>query len=351
MVGFIFFALYGYFFGNLLEAETLIMKTNLTVYGVVFIFVMLSVILNSFVWQLLLANLSVKVSFRKVFGLGWVGIFVDAIIPGGWLGDVSKVYLLSKEPGVDGGRTAASVVLKNILDVVVNVSVSILGLVLLALNYTLEGTVLIAIGAAMLIMILPLLIVIYVGVSVKATKKVLGMAKRVASYLQGKRQSDHHIDAKMEEIAQQFHDGIAMMKARPKALILPTLFLVLAWICDTIAVLLVFASVQLPVIPADKVIITNTIVGNLQSQGFAFAGFAGIVSTAVYAVLGISQTLSTASTLLGGVAAFWFKISIAFFVFECAVLDRCLPCIIRSCRRGLNKSCALEEPENPKGSA
>ena len=345
--GFGFFAVYSYFFGGLIDAGSLIVSTNLFFYGLVFIFVLASVVLNSIVWHLLLSNLSVEVSFRKVFGLGWVGIFLDAIVPGGWFGDISKVYLLSKEPGVDGGKTAASVVLKNVLDVVVNIGVSILGLVLLVWNYTVEGTVLIAIGAAMLVMVLPLTLVIYLGVNVKATKKVLTVAKRVSSYLQRKNISKQNLDVKMEEMAQQFHDGIAMMKTRPKALVLPTLFSILAWICDTLAVLLVFASVH-SVIAADKVIITNTIVGNLQSQGFAFAGFASIASSATYAVLGISQTLSTASTLLGEIAAFWFKVSIAFFAFECAILDRCLPCLIRQCRRGKNKSCNLEAHEDIK---
>jgi hypothetical protein len=85
-----------------------------------------------------------------------------------------------------------------------------------------------------------------------------------------------------------------------------------------------FASIGY-VVPADKVIITDSISANLQTQGFALVGFAQVVSSNVYTILGISPLLSAASTVLAGFASFWFKLVIAFFAFQSVVFSRCVP--------------------------
>jgi len=97
------------------------------------------------------------------------------------------------------------------------------------------------------------------------------------------------------------------------------------------------------VVPADKVIITNIISVNLQTQGVALAGFAQVVSSSVYTIVGISPILSVASTVLAGFASFWFKVIIAFFAFQFVVFSRCGPsfCMHLSGFRGKNRK---EEP-------
>ena len=97
----------------------------------------------------------VDTRFRRIFNLSLVGTFVDAMVPGGWAGDIFKAYLLSKDPNVKGAKAAASVVMKNVIELLVTFAALVSGIVLLALNYTLEGSIMLVLGSVMFLMALP----------------------------------------------------------------------------------------------------------------------------------------------------------------------------------------------------
>ena len=86
----------------------------------------------------------------------------------------------------------------------------------------------------------------------------------------------------------------------------------------------IFVSIGYDV-PIDKVIITNTIAANIQTQGVALAGLAQLISLNIYNILLIPSSISGASTLLAGFASFWFKTILAFFAFQTVVFSRCVP--------------------------
>ena len=69
----------------------------------------------------------------------------------------------------------------------------------------------------------------------------------------------------------------------------------------------------------DEVIIVRSIAGNIESQGYAFAGYAQIVATALYTTLGIQQALAASAALLGGVVVFWLKTGVAYVAFHFVV--------------------------------
>jgi hypothetical protein len=117
----------------------------------------------------------------------------------------------------------------------------------------------------------------------------------------------------------------------------------LSWSFDILALFLIFASIGY-VVPADKVIITNSISANLQTQGSALVGFAQVVSSNIYTILGISPILSAASTVLVGFASFWFKLVISFFAFQSVVFSRCVPFF---CTRRLSVKGGKPEAEAP----
>ena len=135
-----------------------------------------------------------------------------------------------------------------------------------------------------------------------------------------------------------YHNGIENLKTNRKTLFQAAFFQTIAWSFDIMALFLIFVSIGY-IVPADKVIITNIISVNLQTQGVALAGFAQVVTSNVYTILGISPVLSAASTVLAGFASFWFKIIIAFFAFQFAVFSRCVPpfCMRLSTFRGKNR--------------
>jgi hypothetical protein len=98
----------------------------------------------------------------------------------------------------------------------------------------------------------------------------------------------------------------------------------------------------------DKVVITNTIVSNVQGQGVALAGISQIVSSELYTVLGITAGMAVASSLLTGFSSFWFKLVLSFGFFQVAVLERCVPFICNKCigwTAWRTKSCPEPKPK------
>ena len=273
-----------------------------------------------------------------VFNLSWVGIFVDAIIPGGWSGDAFKVYLLSRDPNIDGGKAASSIVVKNVLELFLTLGISVLGLVLLALNYTLEGGVLMAVVITMLLLTAPLIVIIYFSINTNATTKVLRAFKRLSAFVRHHPSNMDEFEARIEKPLKEFHDGIVTLRKNTKALVQPVIFQTLAWTFDLLALFFIFVSIGYNV-PVDKVIITNTIAANLQTQGVALAGFAQLVSVNIYNILLIPPPISGASTVLAGFASFWFKAILAFFGFQSVVFSRCIPpfCMRLSGLRGKSR--------------
>jgi uncharacterized protein (TIRG00374 family) len=225
---------------------------------------------------------------------------------------------------IDSGKTVASIVMKNVLELLIILGVSFLGLILLATNYTLDAGVVVPIGIVMVILTLPLIVIIYLSINFSATKRILRVLKRLYAFVQRRHVNVEEFEKKMEEKLVEYHNGMVALKANPKALFQTLFYHAIAWSFEIITLFLIFISINYPV-PADKIIIANTLSMNLQTQGIALAGIAQLVSINVYTILGIPGNYSIASTVLAGFASFWFKLIIAFFAFQLVVFSRCIP--------------------------
>jgi len=341
VLGFVAFLLYLYFFTDILSVASVIGRANVFFFISALICVLASVSFNALVWHRLLVNLSIKINYRLIFNLSWVGIFVDAIIPGGWSGKAFVAYLLSRDPNIGIGKSASSIIIKNILEIMVILATSVFGLVLLVLNYTLESVVLLTIGITMLLLTLPLFVIICLSLNPRLTKKILKALRRLYSFIRRRPDNTQDFENRIEKSLREYRRGIDALRANPKSLLQSGFFQIIAWSLDILALFFIFASIGY-IVPVDKVIITNSISVNLQAQGIALAGFAQIVTSGIYTILGISPIVSVASTVLYGFASFWFKIIIAFSAFQFVVLSRCVPpfCLRIGGLRG--KSCKEE---------
>ncbi len=326
LFGFVVLLLYMYFFSNFGQIAGALAKTNILIYCLAFVCVIGSVVFNALAWKEILSKLSVKATFRRVFTLNWVGTFVDAIVPGGWSGDIFKGYLLAKDKGIDGAKTAASIIIKNIFELIVTLGALVMGTVLLALNYTLESSILIAVGAMMVLLSLPLIVVLYVSLNANRSERLLRLAHRFMRLIKGKQADTEEAESKLKSTLADFHEGMMIMKTNPKGMLKPAFFQITAWAFEIVTLFCIFASIGYIISP-DKIIITNVIVVNLQVQGFALAGFAQVAASTIYTSLGITPLISVTSSLLAAFPTFWFKTAISFVVFQVIVFERALPFI------------------------
>ena len=310
-LSFVIFILYFLFFTDLAQVVAVIEGVNIPIYLLAFVAVIGGAVFNTLTWKACLESVSVKTTFRRVFNLGWVGAFLDCIIPGGWSGDVFMTYLLSKDKGVDGAKVFASIIIKDVLELAVVLGSLIVGMVLLVLNYSVNSALLIAIGLVLVFLALPLFLIIYLSTNVAVTKRLLQVVVRLVARFRDKPFDSADLESKITD----FHDGIMSMKNRPRAMVKPIILQTITWLFDIIVLYVVFVALG-SMVAVDKVVITNTVVDTIRGQGVALAGFSQIVSSQLYQVLGINLPLAQASSLLAGFANFWFRLVISFVFFQ-----------------------------------
>src|SRR4030066_1873900 len=314
IIGFTIFLVYLFFFTDIAQVAVIISGVSVPTYSLVFVFVIGQAVFNSLAWKATLYNVSVKTTFRRVFSLGWVGAFLDCIIVGGWSGDIFIAYLLGRDKGVDVIKVAASVIVKDIIELLVTILSLIIGMILLILNYSINAFILAAIGITMMFFALPLILIVYLSTNISVTKRLLQFLVRIIARIRRKKPSDV-FEQKIATQITNFHDVIMIIKKKPKSMIKPVIFQTMTWIFSIVALYLVFVSLG-TIIGLDKIIITNTIVSTISNQGVALAGFSQIISSSLYQVLGINVSMAEASSLLAGFAGFWFVLVISFVFFQ-----------------------------------
>src|SRR4030067_2352675 len=314
IIGFIIFVVYLFFFTDLVEVAVIISGISVPTYFLVFVCVIGEAVFNTLAWKATLDNVSVKTTFRRVFSLGWVGAFLDCIIVGGWSGDIFIAYLLGRDKGVDVIKVAASVIVKDIIELLVTILSLIIGMILLILNYSINAFILAAIGITMMFFALPLILIVYLSTNISVTKRLLQFLVRIIARIRRKKPSDV-FEQKIATQITNFHEVIMIIKNKPKSMIKPVIFQTMTWVCSIVALYLVFVSLG-TIIGLDKIIITNTIVSTISNQGVALAGFSQIISSSLYQVLGINVSMAEASSLLAGFAGFWVVLVISFVFFQ-----------------------------------
>lgn len=350
MTGFAAFIIYLFFFTDFTEVGAVIGGTNIFIYALAFMCVVVASAFDAMAWRATLTSLEVKTTFRRIFSLSWVGHFVDTLIPGGLAGDAFKTYLLTKEKDVNGSKAVASIVIKDVLELVVVLGSLVIGIALLALNYSVNSLVLTAIGVTMVFLALPLILLVYLSVNVSASEKVLAILERVMGRVKGKDYDSGALQEKVHSQIKEFREGVLSIKTNPKAMVRPIIFQTFTWVFEVLAFYFVFLALG-AFIGIDKIVITNTIVSNVQGQGVALAGVSQIVSSELYTVLGITVGMSVASSLLAGFSSFWFKLVLSFTFFQVSVFERCMPFICNKCigwTAWRTKSCPEPKPKKQR---
>jgi hypothetical protein len=320
LLGYTVLLLYLFYFVGIDNLIAVIATVNPGVYILAIASVIISLTFHSLVWFNLLGTLSIKLSFRRTYVLYWVGVFVDNLIPGGWSGDIFKAYLLNKDPKIQSGKAVASVVAKNVYEAIFNLGSMILGIVLLMVNYTLEGSLLVTLGGIMLLLTLPLFILLLASFKPESARTLVVAFFQLVSSLTKRRQRLAALEVKVQKALGDYHDGMKALLENPKMLLKPMILSFFAWGFEVLTLLFVFESLG-QLIAIDKVVIVRSIAGNVEAQGYAFVGYAQIISSEIYNALGVPFAIGASVALLGGVVIFLLKTIIAYLAFQVTIFS------------------------------
>lgn len=321
-LGLTVFILYLYFYVGAANFVEEIRQANLYYYTSAFLAFFMAAFFSAVTWHTLLEALGLKSSFRRVLFLTWSGYFLDATLPEpGWSGDISKAYMLSKKDNADAGKTIASVVGQKIIGMAVTIFILVVGFGLLSLNARLPQEVLIFFGILMAISVFSFLLVFYLSRSPRATKSLVnGLLIPVMSFFLRRRFDAAKFREEAEHFLTIFHEGIATLTERKRALLRPVAFYITSVVFDVSIVFFVFASLGYP-IPVDKVLIVYALTGTLASIGVSFVGLTEIIMTTAYQVLSIPLAVSFSVTLLTRIVTLWFKLIAGYVTFQWASIS------------------------------
>lgn len=320
VIGLIVFVLYLYYYVGISGFVSSLEKLNLWYYSLAFVLVVVSVFFHSIVWRGLLGNLYCLISVKTAFWFGWVGIFVDNVVPGGVTGDLFKAYWLCKVEAHDTGKVVASVIAHKILIIMILLVNTVVGLVLWILSYGNVDTAVfgIIIGIS-LVLVFTLVMIFYLSYNRRATGKLLDGIIRLICFFRRNKWDSVGSRGKMEKTLGDFHRGIVSLKANPRGLLWPVFFSVLAWFADLVVFLLCFMALDYE-LPAFQALIAYALTATLLVEGVSFLGFNEIIRSSLFIALGIPSSIGVTSILLNRFATFWFRLIVSYGVFHWKVL-------------------------------
>lgn len=310
------FLLYLFFFINPAEVAATLAKTNLAIYSLAFLAYVANTAFSSLVWYKLLGSLEVNVSKSKTFLYTWVGLFFEATVPQlGWSAEVSKTYMLNQDSKTNVGSVGASVVWQKIFNMTISISTLAIGLVLVLINYQLPVFAIAIIGFVLTLSILALGIVYYVSLKPSATKTLLGWAVKIIHFFK-KTWNPTGFLKQAESALGGFHDGIATLKSKPKALILPVIFSIISFGFEISVFFITFAALGQP-IRFDAIFIVFTLTGVLQTVGAAFF-IPELVTSWTLTILNTSADIAFSIAILTRVVNLWFRLIVSYGALQYA---------------------------------
>jgi len=324
-VGLTVFLLYLYFFVGISRIVEVAQRTDPFYYSLAVSILFVATVFYSLAWQRLLRLLQIKAAFTKTFSFVWIGSFVDLMIPAeSFSGEISKIYLMSKDTGEDAGKVAASVVSHRLLTLGTTLGAIMLGSVFLLLGFERSPTVVSFMLFVAACTITAILSIIYLSLRPRATQKIAGWVTSFLSFVSRGRWQLTRLKSEVRKMLNEFHQGMGILIRRPQSLILPFFFSIVAFSLDVLISFLVFVSLGVH-ISLNIILIVYTVSNAIQTIPLGVPGEVGvteILMTTLYTLLlpGLPPTeaaaISGAATLLTRIITVWIRILVGYVAVQ-----------------------------------
>ena len=324
-VGILVFIAYLALFVNIQEMIGVIQGANMLIYVLAALTLVLETFLFTLTWQYLLIPLSVKVSLKKAFIYVWAGTFVDLLIPAESVtGEVTKVYLMSKEPDVNPGKVVASLVSQRLLGTVTIIATLLAGLLMLLwLNFAVAEwmlQILLVVTAASAIAFVFLIVIC---VKEEWTERLVMAFMRLVERISRGRFRLEKMQTRVLSALRAFYTSLGILGSNPAKLILPVFFHILSWFSSIAIAFIVFVSIGYLEPSASvlflKVVIVYALTVSIKSIPIgvpAEVGFPDIFMTTLFILFLIPPDVSAAATVLTRILTVWLRFLIGFVAVQ-----------------------------------
>ena len=317
-LGLLAFFLYLYIFNvDIPKIIATVQHIDLTIYFLAIVAVMFEVFFFALSWRFLLNFLSVKLSVAKSFLYVWFGIFMDILIPAESIsGEISKIYLVTREQNGTSGKVVASLVTHRLMGTGTHIVSLFVALFILLTGGQFNGIVLNLTLLLIVATTIFLVLLILLCVKERWTLKIIDAAIRFVEYVSRGRWKLVNVREEVVKAAKMFHNSMKEFGRAPKTLFTSLFFHVLSWLFSIGVSYLVFLSIGFP-IHWSVIILTCSIVAAVKAipLGVPFeAGLPEITMSTLYIVLGVQPDISATATILIRILTVWLRFFIGFAV-------------------------------------
>ena len=318
LIGLAAFFLYIYIFNvDILKIIAIVQGINLYIYLLAAVAVLLDTLFFTLAWRFLLRFLSVKLSIVKSLLFVWFGIFMDILIPAESIsGEISKIYLVTKEQNGTTGKVTASLVAQRLIGMSINIVTLLVGAALLLMERHLFGTIffnLILILVTLTFLFLFLLLLLCI--KEKWTLQIVDATIRFAEWISRGRWKLTSVRKEVVEAAKAFHGAMREFGHAPKTLIIASSFSVISWILAVTIFYLSFLSIGYTSISWGAILVICSIFAAARSIpiGVPFeVGLPEITLTTLFRFVDVPWQTSATVTILMRILTLWFRFSLGF---------------------------------------
>jgi len=317
VLGLIAFFAYIYIFNvDIWQIIATVQSINLYIYLLAAVAVVLDTLFFTMAWYFLLRFLSVKLSIVKSLLFVWFGIFVDILIPAESIsGEISKIYLVTKEQNGTTGKVTASLVAQRLIGMTINIITLFTGAVLLLMERQLFGAMLNLILVLVTFTFLFLFLLLLLCIKEKWTLRIVDAVIRFAERVSRGRWKLTKVRGEVVEAAKAFHGAMRDFGHAPKTLIVATSFSSISWILALVVFQLSFLSVGYTSISWSAILVIGSVFTAVKSIpiGIPFeVGLPEITLTTLFILVGVPAETSATVTILIRILTLWFRFLIGF---------------------------------------
>ncbi len=321
-LGLVAFVVYLTYFVGIGYLIDLISSLNLADYSIYYSIAIaalfLSVFFDSLIWHSLLKGLNLKMKLRKVVLYNWIGNFVEMVIPCETVcGEVTRIYLSKKETKGNVGMTAAPVITSRMLSTFVYTGGLLVGSLVLVSTakmplYLMGTLLLISVGTVGVIGA-----ILYLALKEGAVEKLVNVFTALVKIVTKSREK---LEARREGLRASlysFSEAFQTYKKRPKLLVRPMIYAIVAWIFTLIVYLMVFWSLEWTSISLIDLALVYCVSSTVETLTAGFpVGAVEITMISLYSALGVPLVIAGAATTLTRLLTFWFQILVGYPIFQ-----------------------------------
>jgi len=295
-------------------------------YSIAILALFMSVFFDSMIWHSLLQSMKVKMKLRKIVLYNWIGNFVEMVIPCETVcGEVTRMYLAKKDTNQNIGATAAPVITSRLLSTLVYTSGLLVGSLVLVTTQRMPTYLL---GTLLLVSVASIgtiFAALYLVLKEEAAEKLVSLAMVFVKIVTKSKAAQEQQKENLRLSLYSFGEAFGTYKKRPKFLIKPIFYAVIAWSFTLLVYMMVFYSLDfmsISIVDLAMVYCVSSIVETL-TAGFP-VGAVEITMISLYSALGIPLVVAGAATTLTRLLTFWFQIIVGYPIFQITGLENLL---------------------------